>query len=259
MRTNGKIEEIYKVINGEHKDPFSVLGMHVITEGKKKCVTVRAYLPFAKSCYLIDLDNNEKLEMDLIDDSGFFEIILKDRKEIFKYNISSESKKIADFITENYPLVNFYIWDFTVFNEFVNHMIGHNHIFLEIEKDGCGFVYDSLKENFPNVILFQPDAKEIERYSVDNDIYIQKAISEAPAGIDNKYELSLEKLIVDMFANKTLQQLISKGDYPQALEEMFSKYQISERKLFRYATRRNKKEEIIKFIKEKTNIEIQTI
>lgn len=180
-------------------------------------------------------------------------------KEIFKYNISSESKKIADFITENYPLVNFYIWDFTVFNEFVNHMIGHNHIFLEIEKDGCGFVYDSLKENFPNVILFQPDAKEIERYSVDNDIYIQKAISEAPAGIDNKYELSLEKLIVDMFANKTLQQLISKGDYPQALEEMFSKYQISERKLFRYATRRNKKEEIIKFIKEKTNIEIQTI
>ena len=66
MRTNGKIEEIYKVINSEHKDPFSVLGMHVITEGKKKCVTVRAYLPFAKDCYLIDLDNNEKLEMDLI-------------------------------------------------------------------------------------------------------------------------------------------------------------------------------------------------
>ena len=87
MRTNGKIEEIYKVINSEHKDPFSVLGMHVITEGKKKCVTVRAYLPFAKDCYLIDLDNNEKLEMDLIDDSGFFEIILKDRKEIFKYKL----------------------------------------------------------------------------------------------------------------------------------------------------------------------------
>ena len=30
MRTNGKIAEIYKVIQGEHKDPFSVLGMHVI-------------------------------------------------------------------------------------------------------------------------------------------------------------------------------------------------------------------------------------
>ena len=42
MRTNGKIEEIYKVIKGEHKDPFSVLGMHVITSQRKKCVTVRA-------------------------------------------------------------------------------------------------------------------------------------------------------------------------------------------------------------------------
>ena len=62
MRTNGKIEEIYKVIKGEHKDPFSVLGMHVITSQKKKCVTVRAYLPYAKNCYLIDLEQNEKFE-----------------------------------------------------------------------------------------------------------------------------------------------------------------------------------------------------
>lgn len=87
MRTNGKIEEIYRVINGEHKDPFSVLGMHVITSEKKKCVTVRAYLPYAKNCYLIDLDKNEKYEMDLIDDAGFFEIIFKDRKEMFKYKL----------------------------------------------------------------------------------------------------------------------------------------------------------------------------
>ena len=85
MRTNGKIEEIYKVIKCEHKDPFSVLGMHVVTSGKKKCVTVRAYLPYAKMCYLIDLEKNEKHEMELIDEAGFFEIILKDRSEIFKY------------------------------------------------------------------------------------------------------------------------------------------------------------------------------
>ena len=69
MRTNGKIEEIYKVIKGEHQDPFSVLGMHVETSGKKKCVTVRAYLPFAQQCYLIDLEANEKLEMELIDEA----------------------------------------------------------------------------------------------------------------------------------------------------------------------------------------------
>ena len=68
MRTNGKIEEIYKVIKGEHKDPFSVLGMHVITSQKKKCVTVRAYLPYAKNCYLIDLEQNEKFEMEVDQD-----------------------------------------------------------------------------------------------------------------------------------------------------------------------------------------------
>ena len=29
MKTSGIIEEIYRVIKGEHNDPFSVLGMHI--------------------------------------------------------------------------------------------------------------------------------------------------------------------------------------------------------------------------------------
>lgn len=39
---------------------------------------------------------------------------------------------------------------------------------------------------------------------------------------------------------------------------MFNKYQINESKLLRYASRRGKKEEIVKFISEKTNIKFYT-
>ena len=36
MKTSGVVDEIYKVIKGEHKDPFSVLGMHIVNEKRKK-------------------------------------------------------------------------------------------------------------------------------------------------------------------------------------------------------------------------------
>jgi len=87
MKTSGIIEEIYRVIKGEHNDPFSVLGMHIIESRKKKSVTVRAFLPFASQCYVLDLEKDEKTEMDKIDESGFFEINFKDKTELFKYKL----------------------------------------------------------------------------------------------------------------------------------------------------------------------------
>ena len=87
MKTSGIIEEIYRVIKGEHNDPFSVLGMHIIESKKKKSITVRAFLPFANQCYVIDLENDEKTDMDKIDETVFFEINFKDKTELFKYKL----------------------------------------------------------------------------------------------------------------------------------------------------------------------------
>ena len=66
----------------------------------------------------------------------------------------------------------------------------------------------------------------------------------------------LEKIIVDLFANKLLNSILSKGDYPEMLERMFEKYKINQVMLFRYARRRNKEKEIFDFIKDKTNINL---
>lgn len=143
-----------------------------------------------------------------------------------------------------------------ILNEFLNHLIARNHIIFEVEKDGSGFAYEFLKENVPNRILFLPGKKELERYSSDNDIYILHAISETPNDEKNKHGVCLEKIIVDLFSNKTLKQFISKSEYPHILEEMFSKYRINESKLFRYVFRRGKKQEIIRFILENTNIKL---
>ena len=165
-------------------------------------------------------------------------------------------EKIIATIKNEYPFISYRVWDLNCLNEFLNHLLAQNHIFLEVEKDGLEFIYEKLKDIFPNKILLNPSKKEIEIYSEPDDIIILPLTSESPTGTNSENEISLEKLIVDLFTNKTLQTFVSKGDYPQALEDMFEKYSINEIKLFRYARRRNKAKEIYDFICEKTNIKL---
>jgi predicted MarR family transcription regulator len=59
-----------------------------------------------------------------------------------------------------------------------------------------------------------------------------------------------------MFANKALMSMISKGDYPETLETIFKKYNVDQTKMLRYARRRNRKDELVNYIKEHTNIKL---
>lgn len=93
-------------------------------------------------------------------------------KEIYSYSNSDDVLRIREIMKTEFPLINFCIWDLTILNKFVNHLIGHNHIIMEVEKDGIGFVYESLKERLKNTILMTPNAKELERYSTDNDVFL---------------------------------------------------------------------------------------
>jgi hypothetical protein len=88
-------------------------------------------------------------------------------------------------------------------------------------------------------------------YSGDVTVSVLPLTSEAPIKTN---EAKLEKLLVDLFANKLLDYIISKGDYPGIYESAFSRYSINKHLMFRYAKRRNKADEINQFIRDKTNI-----
>lgn len=47
-----------------------------------------------------------------------------------------------------------------------------------------------------------------------------------------------------------------KGDYPSAIEEMFAKYQIDQKAMFRYARRRNKAKVLSLFLQHNTDSEV---
>ena len=51
--------------------------------------------------------------------------------------------------------------------------------------------------------------------------------------------------------------MLSLGDYPDALEAIFDRYEVDQVKMFRYARRRNKDQELRDFLICKTNVELK--
>lgn len=178
-----------------------------------------------------------------------------ENKLIFEGHYSLLSHEIISLIPTLFPLLQWQIWELFWLNEFVNHLITRNTIFVEVEYEGCDFVFSALNERYPGKVLLNPTAKELSLYGENKTIVVRRLISEAPAHKKFKHQAPLEKLIVDLFSNHGL--LISKGDYPSAIEEMFSKYHIDTTAMMRYARRRNKADLISNYIKNETNIELR--
>lgn len=181
--------------------------------------------------------------------------VIKGKKTYLK-QLSEEAAEVISQVEKAYPFINFQVWELRWLNDFVNHLLARNIIFLDVENDGCEFVYSSLSEKFLGKILLRPTTKEMTYYSTDNAVLIERLVSESPANSENIHIASIEKIIVDLFANKTLMTLVSKGDYADILENIFSKYQVDEKKMFRYARRRNKEAEIREYINNNTDIKL---
>ena len=88
MVTTTKLYDIFHIVNGEHSDPHTVLGMHEMEEDGRKAVVVRAFLPDAAGITVIDYANKrKKYPMERLHADGFFEVTIADREEWFRYQL----------------------------------------------------------------------------------------------------------------------------------------------------------------------------
>lgn len=89
MNTTAKVEEVFSVINGENQDPFSVLGVHEISDTRKsgKSFALRAFIPNAKEIKAIDVADDSEYPMEKLHESGFFEVVIGGRDSIPRYQL----------------------------------------------------------------------------------------------------------------------------------------------------------------------------
>lgn len=175
------------------------------------------------------------------------------KKNIYRYVHSEEYLDVEQSIVQEFPLVNFQMWEFIQFNEFVNHQFSKNILVVEVENMLENVVFEFLRERFRNV-LFCPNIDDFYRYrSEEVTIVILKLVTEAPKPTE-EHASPLEKLLVDLFTNKFAGKLIQRSEYQAIMEDSFEKYYIDETKLFRYARRRHVDTKMKRFIEENTKI-----
>ena len=171
------------------------------------------------------------------------------------YCIPSNNVRLYD---HEYPLVDFSIMELIQLNDFVNHQLAHNVLFLSVESDVMEFVFNMLKDQYFGKVFINPTPEMYHQYWSDNMIVINKLTTESPKNAGTPWHTRLEKLLVDIVADPLLLDSVSESEYPTIYEDAFSMYVVDESCLFRYAARRAVDKKIKELIREKTNITLRT-
>ncbi len=176
----------------------------------------------------------------------------------YEHEYSDWANDLAEIIKEQYPLVDFTVLELIQLNDFMNHQLAHNVLFLSVESDIKNFIFQTLKERYFGMVFLDPSPEMYHQYWSDNMIIITKLVTEAPMGKDVIWHTRLEKLLVDILSDDLILESVAPSEYPMIYEDAFSRYIVDESCMFRYARRRKTDQKIKRLIQDKTNITLRT-
>ena len=188
---------------------------------------------------------------------GYYTISYKSK---YKPEISGEVLKLAKVISERFENVKYCIWDTDWINEFAQHQSGKKLIIIEIEKDFVESLYYELKDSFRFDFYLNPDEKAIDFYISEsqNPVIIKKLITRSPISKRTEkrvkfYTPLLEKILVDLFTENKLFYFYQGAELMHVYENALKNYTLNYTKLFSYAKRRDREQDIKQFMTNNMN------
>lgn len=169
-------------------------------------------------------------------------------KKKFIPSYSDSAAKLITLIGEQYPYVQFTVFETVFMNDFLNHLIAQNTIFLQVEKESSIYVFRFLQESGYQHVMYKPKKEDFKLYWFKECIVITDLLSEAPIDTNVPYRIKLEKMLVDMLADKLISTTFSKAEFPNIIEQAKNLYHLDKVKMLRYARRRNKEELFKKYL-----------
>ncbi len=176
-------------------------------------------------------------------------------KPHFEPLLSTELIKFSKSFIEKYQDVKYCVWETDWLNEFLQHQTSKRILIIEIEKEFVESLYFLLKDTFENDLYFNPKDKTIDFYITESSypIVIKNLITRSPieSRTVNDFKVStpfLEKILVDLFADERLYYLYNGSELINIYENAITNYTINFTKLFSYAKRRERKNEIKLFL-----------
>lgn len=161
---------------------------------------------------------------------------------------SDMAEGLIRLVSEKYPYVRFTVFETVLMNEFLNHLIAQNTVFIQVEKESSIYVFRFLQEQRLLNMMYKPSKKEFDLYWSKDCVIVSDMISEAPIRADRPHAIMLEKMLVDMSADKLIATTFSKAELPDVYEQAQSRYCLDKVRMLRYARRRNRKDALLKYL-----------
>lgn len=155
-------------------------------------------------------------------------------------------------ISAKYPRISFTVFETVMMNDFLNHLIAQNTVFIQAEKESSIYVFRFLQENGYQNVMYKPGKTNYDLYWSKDGIVVTDLISEAPLRNDETHTIMLEKMLVDMVADKLISTTYSKAELPDVFEQAQSQYYLDKVRLLRYARRRNREKEMKQYLERGT-------
>ncbi len=180
---------------------------------------------------------------------GEYQLAENSRQE-FELNLSETEKSIYQKLKEQFPLLDLCIWSPKVLSAFMLHVPNVGYTFVDVEKDGMEPVFHALQSmNLGRNILLAPTVQECERYLTGTDaVVVRQLIGQSPlTEVDGCVVPRIEKILVDAVGDNEL-FFTGGSELYHIFENAFERVNVSKSKLLRYASRRNRKNQVEQII-----------
>jgi len=181
-------------------------------------------------------------------------------KKKYRPNPSTSLRLLNENMKHAFPYIDYQIWETKILNEFMVLQLGQNHLILDVEKETISSVFNRLSEAYSGKIFLDPDRSTMERYvqQLPEAIIISKLISQTPMGnrVEDIPYAPIEKILVDLLVDDEKFFTFRGNELVSIYNGVFNSYLINQKSLVRYAGRRKAIPKLIKFVINKTPIEI---
>ena len=181
---------------------------------------------------------------------GLFSLSNKSQPPYVYTPSDAENAMSAD-LKRKFPFVTCCVWKANAITPFMQHIPSMSFTLVDVERIAMEAVFQHLQGQYPtNMILLNPSQSDCDRYlNMDNIIVVRPLIVEAPLssyqGINTP---SIEKILVDIVSDKVF-DYAGGAELYHIYNNVLESVDVNQKKLLRYASRRNRKERIVQILK----------
>lgn len=163
---------------------------------------------------------------------------------LWQPEITPQMQSLYKRLVREFPYISVCIWNTSDLNEFMVHQPGRFYTLIEVDKEAAEAVFYWMKEANYKIVI-DPSQDFIDKYlsGEQETIIIRGLVSEAPLqSLSGTSVPTLEKVLVDIYCDTTIFASAQGYEMRTIFREACLKYSVNQDKMFRYATRRGKRE-----------------